>query len=127
VWNVLAEKRIAETRDKLLLSTTCISKYKKRGDKCRYCEVDWNEVGKSCPRWEWAYHYKFDIKNGLNDSSLDILTYAALENWPKYAEYIGEEELRAEVVKDIKKWIPAKNVEKVLEKYPFLREQEQYV
>lgn len=118
-------KTMAEVRDGLLMSTNCRSKYKQRGDKCRYCEVDFTP-GKSCPHKELIYRHKFEDKTGMgtyDGISLDILTYAALANWPKYAAYIGEDALRAEVLQDMKKRIPASRLGAVVARYPFLREQ----
>lgn len=123
----MAKARISEVRDGLLLSTKCRSRYKERSDKCRYCEIDFKKPGISCPMRELCYKHNFADKTGLDVSNplsncgpLDILTYAALENWPEYADYIGADELRAEVMGDIKKHIPETKLEKVLARYPFL-------
>jgi hypothetical protein len=110
---------IAEVRDRLLLSTDCRSRYRKRVDKCRYCEVVWS-VGKSCPAKELEYRNLFGIKTGLDADPMDILTLAALANWQKYAADIGEDTLRAEVLEDIQKHVPADKRPQVLAAYDFL-------
>ena len=115
---------IESIRDKLLLSTDCLSKYRKRADKCRYCEIDFTP-GRSCPHREWLYKYNFEEKTGLDTfysyRALNILTYAALANWQAYADYIGEDALRAEILEDLNQHIPAGKMGTVFAVYPFLK------
>ena len=110
---------IESIRDKLLLSTDCLSKYRKRADKCRYCEIMWN-VGKSCPARELTCRNQFSIQTGLEAEPMDILTLTALANWKEYAAHIGEDALRAYVLADIEEHAP-EGRDRIFAAYKFLK------
>ena len=91
---------IAECRDKLLMnSVTCHSKYKKRGDKCRYCEVDFS-VGMICRAKEMLWRSRLEDKYLTYPEYFDIFTVASMCNQEKYFAYFGEDAVRAEWAKD---------------------------
>ena len=96
---------VERCRDRLLRSSTsCHSAYKKRKDRCKYCEVAFF-VGLMCPQKEKSWRdevnekYPHFLLDNDNDS-LDVFTIASMCNREKYFAYFGEDVVMDEWEKD---------------------------
>ena len=102
---------IVECRDKLLMNgITCHSKYRERGDSCRYCELDFSSVGVSCRAKEMWWRHELNNRFHMEDvarllpqnvyTALDVFTVVSMCNQEQYFSYFGETAVRDEWTRD---------------------------